>query len=419
MFASLFGGDSPLRVLKNRNYRLYFAGQLMSVSGNWMQSVAQSWLVYRLTQSGYWLGIITFSVHMMAFVFSPVAGVVADQRDRRKILIVVQTVAIIQAFLLGALVLSGHVVLTHVVILAALLGCVNAFDMTTRHTFSIDLVGKTELSSAIVLNSVVINLSRIIGPVLAGFLIGVVGEGWCFILNGLSCVPVLVGLLTMKINRPIVIKKTGANNSLFGNMLEGLSYTLRHRIIFRLMLVSAGVCLVASPFVVLLPLFAEKVLGGGASTLGWLTSALGAGAVVGALGASRAATSSGIRKQLVVYVTLWGVGLALMGLSSSVPLSLLAMAFIGYCMMNVFPTLNNTIQQMVDDSMRGRVVALYTMTFLGTMPLGSLALGWLSDHYGAAAVTIGMGTITMLIGASLMLILDERFQFTHAHERVT
>lgn len=406
MLKQMFSGgsvrSSPLRVLKNPNYRIYFIGQLISVSGTWMQSVAQSWLVYRLSDSGYWLGIINFAVHMTAFVFSPIAGVVADQVDRRKILMTVQMISILQSLTLGLLILSGKVELWHVLGLASLLGCVNAFDMTTRHAFSIDMVGKAELTSAIVLNSVVINLSRVAGPALAGALIGVVGEGWCFLLNSLSSLPVLLGLAMMKIKK-LPLTATGApRNSILGNMVEGMDYALRNLPILRVLIVSAGVCLFASPFVVLLPVFAKKVLGGDSSTLAYMTSALGIGAVIGALVVVRETAMSQIRRQIVRYTILWGGGIVALGVSTNLVATLVAMFFIGYFMMSLFPTMNNAVQHMVQDNMRGRVMSLYTMTFLGTMPLGSLAMGWLSDRFGAQSVAIASGLITASIGVFLI-----------------
>lgn len=390
----------PLQVLKNSNYRVYFIGQLISMSGTWMQSIAQSWLVYRLSHSGTWLGVITFAVHMTAFVLSPVAGVVADQFDRRKILVATQVVAIAQALCLGALLLSGHVQLWHVVALAAVLGCVNAFDITTRQAFAVDMVGKADLTSAIVLNAVVINVSRVVGPAAAGFLIGVVGEGWCFLLNGLSTLPVLVGLLLMRIERP---NRAGApRNSVVGNMAEGWAYALRHRVILRLLVISASVCFFGSPFVVLLPVFAKSVLGGDANTLAWLTGVMGLGAVLGALGVARRTNVTHIRRQIVRYTILWGVGIAVLGASKSLALSLVTMFYIGYVMLSLFPTLNNAIQQLVHDGMRGRVMSLYTMSFLGTMPVGSLAIGWLSDKFGAPHVAMVSGGLTASIGLALI-----------------
>lgn len=392
---------SPLRVLKNPSYLTYFAGQLVSMSGTWMQSVAQGWLVYRLSHSGYWLGLISFFTQAPAFIMSPLAGVVADHFDRRKILIVVQIVEMLQALVLAALVFSGKIELGHLLWLSIVLGVVSAFDGTTRHAFAVDMVGKSELSNAIALNSVVINLARVVGPAIAGALLSAFGEAWCFTINGLSYLPVIYGLATMKLAHKRI--RSPGRLKIVRPIAEGLAYTRRHVVIFRLLILSTFICLIACPYNVLLPVFAEKVLGGKAGTFAWLTDMLGLGAVTAALLFHGGNDHQVIKRKLISDVIFWGLGLVTLGLSKNLYLSLGAMFTIGYFMMSVFPLMNNAIQQMVDDSMRGRVMSLYTMTFLGTMPFGALAMGWLADRFSAPYVVTGAGVATLAMGFALVL----------------
>lgn len=378
-----------------------------------MQSVAQSWLVYRLSHSGYWLGVITFCGQMPAFLMSPLAGVVADRADRRKVLIVVQFIELAQALVLAALVFSGAAQLWHIIVLAVLLGIASAFDMTTRHSFAIDMVGKEDLSSAIALNSVLINITRIFGPMLAGTLLAVLGEAWCFSLNAISYLPVIWSLWTMTVPRN---ERSSDGRGTWENIVEGFRYARREPVIFRLMILSALVCLIACPYVALLPIFAQNVLSGGPATLAWLTGMLGLGAVTSSLFFKGKSNSYEIRRQLTRDVLCWGAALAVLGLSRNPWLSYGAMFSIGYFMMSLFPTMNTTIQQIVEDRMRGRVMSLYTMTFLGTMPLGSLVIGWAADRFSAPRAVTGAGALTFMMG--LCFILRSQIRYRRSQQRL-
>jgi MFS family permease len=386
-------------ILKNRNYRLYFLGQLVSLSGTWMQSVAQQWLVYRITHSGYWLGVITFSLQLPAFLASPLAGVLADQVNRRKVLIFTELIAGLQACVLAALVFSGRIDLWHIIALSIVLGVINAFEMTTRTAFVIDMVGKQELSKAITLNAVMFNTSRVLGPAFAGFLLGFVGEGWCFFLNGLSYLAVTVGLLAMRLPPPAPRQATGG---LGANIVDGLIYVRRSPVLFRLLILATLLCFIAWPFMILLPIFAKQVLLGDAKTLGWLTALMGAGAVLGAFFFIRQEETAKLKRRLTRNVVGCGLSMVAFGLSKNLALSLIASFGVGCFMMTLFPTITNAVQHMVEDSKRGRVASLFSMSFLGTTPFGGLIVGWLSDRYTAPAVVIGCGVTTLALGFALV-----------------
>ncbi|OFZ54507.1 MAG: hypothetical protein A2428_15415 [Bdellovibrionales bacterium RIFOXYC1_FULL_54_43] len=392
----------PFQALKNRNYRLYFSGQLVSMIGTWMQSTVLSWLVYRLSHSATWLGIIAFSTQLPAFLASPMAGLVADRKDRRTVLLWVEIIAIIQAFMLAALFFSGKIALWHIAALSIVLGIINAFEMTTRHAFAVDLVGKTDLPSALAFNSVTINGSRMVGPAIAGLLIAPIGEGWCFVLNGLSYLAVILGLLLMKLEKRVALPFLATNP--FSQIWDAFQYTRQVPRIARLILLSAFISFFGAPYVVLLPVFAKEALQGDALTLGWLTGTSGLGAICGAFEfASRSESPEAMERKFPIRLILVGLSLATLGASSQLWLSLLATFGIGFFMMAIFPSINTTIQQIVDDSYRGRVVSLYTMSFLGTMPLGGLLAGWLADRTSALAVELSFGAIFLIVGITLHL----------------
>ncbi len=392
--------NAPFALFKNKNYRYYFTGQFITLSGNWMQSVAQAWLVYNITNSAFWLGAVSFANQIPAFLMSPYAGVIADRKNRRKIIIITETLSMLQSFVLAALVFAHAVQLWHIIVLTVMLGVVNAFEMVARHAFAVDIVGKNDLSHAIALHSVMMNGSRIIGPAFAGAILAATGEGACFLLCGLSCIPVIFWMSRMK---NVGASQSHHGGSVLGHIQEGLSYAGKHGLIWKILLLSAFVCLVSTPYTSLLPVFAKNVLSGGANTLAWLTGMLGVGAVTGAFFFSQSKDNATLKKHLIRDVLLWGCGLIAFGLSKHLLLSLVAMFMVGFYMMNLFPTMNNAIQHFVDDRMRGRVMGLYTMTFLGTMPFGCLIMGNLSDSYGAPVVVTGAGVLTFAMGAFLFV----------------
>jgi MFS family permease len=387
--------ENSFRALSNRNYRLYFSGQLISVIGNGMQLIVQAWLVYRLTHSAYWLGIISVCSQVPAFFASPFAGILADHKDRRKILLLVQVVGMLQAFLLAALVLTKTIQVWHIAILAALLGVLNAFEITTRHAFAVDLVGKNDLGSAISLNSATISASRVLGPALGGILIGPLGEGRCFLLNGISYLAVVYGLLAM--NLKMQSKEVHLADS-WEHLGETIAYIRRTPLILKFMGLATFISFVGFSYSVLLPVVAKDVLHGSPSTFAILSAAGGSGAILGAILLGNVAHIQGIYRKVFTYVWLMGCGFVLLGLSNQVWLSTIAMFLVGCFMMGAFPIINTSIQNVVEDSKRGRVMSIYTMTFFGATPLGSLLAGFFSDRYGAQRVAIASGLTCIVFG---------------------
>lgn len=390
---------STFSAFRNPNYRTYFAGQMLSMSGTWMQQVVQSWLVYRLTQSGLWLGLITFATQAPAFLVAPFAGVAVDSFNRRRMLIIIEVLAMLQAFALTALVLTNQIELWHIALLGTVLGLINAFEMTTRHTFAVDMVGKEDLASAISLNSVIINTSRIIGPALAGALIFRIGEGWCFFINGLSYLAVILGLLKIVVRVPELRNHTG--ESTFHQIHEAWKYARGKPFILKSFALATFLSIVGFSYMVLLPVFAQKVLHGDARVLAWLTCFNGIGAMVGSLTSGSFANRWRIKTRVTLNVLVLGLALVSFGLSHQPWLSYLSIFFVGSSLMRVFPALNTTIQLLVSDHIRGRIMSFYMMTFLGATPIGHFAAGWLSDHIGASMVTVGSGIICFIVGIIL------------------
>jgi len=388
-------------VLKNRNYRLYFLGQIVSMSGTMMQSTVQAWLVYRLSDAASWLGIISLANQLPAFLISPIVGVIVDRYDRRKVLIWVELVAMIQAACLAILVYTDHITLAWLALLSVMLGLVTAFELTTRHTLAADLVDRSELHSALAMNSVTINGSRVIGPALAGLLIHQLGEAGCFLLNALSYVAVIVGLIRMRmIQRQILPQNTQVGVT--RRMIQGLDYVQTQPRIKKLFALAILISFVAFPYNVLLPVFAKDQLHGDATTLGWLSGMTGLGAVAGALVLGSRNWTDRLRQILSICVFMVGLSLVILGYSRSLPLSLTAMLMLGFFLMSAFPLVNTAIQQKVSDDMRGRVISLYTMTFLGAMPLGGVVQGWLADRIGAGAITMISGSICVATALGLI-----------------
>jgi MFS family permease len=388
--------------LKNPNYRLYFIGQLLSVSGTFMQGIAQSWLVYKMTGSAAWLGIITFCTNAPAFLFSPLAGAAADRFERRKILLAVQWLSMLQALALTALVYTNTATIYLIALLAILLGMINAFDMPTRHAFVVDMVNKEEMSHAIALNSIIMNSSRIIGPAIAGVVIGIAGEKLCFALNGLSYIAAIVAL--MKIvprQRTISTSKDG----LVTSIKSGARYVLGNKYILGLIAFIGLISFIAPSFMVLLPVVAKQLLHGDARTYSSLISCLGVGAIAGAFFIANETGEKLMRRLLARNLLMIGISFLVMAFSRLYWLSLGAAFAHGFFNMTVFPRVNNAIQQTVDDKLRGRVSAIYTMVFLGLMPLGSLLSGWLSQRIGVNGTLYGAGICCILIALIIGLRL--------------
>mgnify|MGYP001587272187 CR=1 FL=1 len=380
---------------------------MVSMAGTWMQSTVQAWLVYRLSHSTGWLGIITFCTQFPAFIISPVAGIIADHKDRKKILMWTGIVGLLQALALSALVFTGQVNLWHITFLSVVLGLVNGFELTTRHAFAMDLVGKSDLNSAIALNSTTINSSRILGPALAGICINWIGEAWCFIINSMSYLAIIASLLMIKMEpRTAAITDSIRIYPALSELRAAITYIRGVKRIRRLMLIAAAVSFVAFPYTVLLPAFAKTILHGDAVTLSSLMAMTGFGAIMGALASVTVLNDRYIERKLTMSMVKTGGCLCVLGLSNTLWLSLLCTFGLGFFLMGMFPIINTAIQQTIEDSLRGRVLSLYTMTFLGAMPLGGLMAGWLADHLGVQTVTISTG----IICAGLGLIFNSSFQ---------
>lgn len=385
-----------LRAFKHRNYRLFFSGQGISLIGTWMQQIALGWLVYRLTDSAFLLGVVSFSSQIPTFLLASFAGVLADRYDKHKIIIVTQFMAMIQATILAILTLTDSIHVWHVISLAVFIGVINAFDMPTRQTFIIDLVeDKNDLPNAIALNSSMFNAARLIGPTIAGILISLFGEGICFLINAISYIAVISALLSMRIKpSTIEVKK----EKVLKGLKEGIKYAYNF-IPIRTLLILIGIAnLAGMPYTVLMPVFAKDILHGDANTLGYLLGAVGVGAFVGAMYLASRKTVIGLGKWISIAGTIFSIGLILFSFSTSLLFSVPLMVLAGFGMMMTMASSNTLIHTLVDDDKRGRIMSLYVMAFMGTAPFGSLIAGALSNEIGAPN-TILLSGITCLFSA--------------------
>jgi MFS family permease len=389
-----------LRSLRHRNFQLFFAGQLISLTGTWMQSVAQSWLVYRLTDSGLLLGLVGFAGQFPVLLLAPVGGSVADEFSRHRIVLATQAASMFLALTLAFLTLAGQVQIWHVFVLAALMGVVNAFDIPARQAFLVEMVGRSDLMNAIALNSSMFNGARIIGPAVAGILVALIGEGWCFLLNGVSYIAVLAGLLAMRLPAREVSPRKG---SALGHIIEGIQYVARTGPIRTLLLLLGLISLMGTPFSVLMPIFADRILHGGPSGMGLLLGASGVGALAGALMLAARTNVRGLGRWVAVSAVVFGASLVLFSLSRSFTLSMLLLIPVGFFMMVEMGSTNTLIQAMVPDHYRGRVMAVYSMMFMGMAPFGALLAGALSRFLGAPA-TVAAGGLACLAGGALFWI---------------
>jgi MFS family permease len=382
------------RALRHRNFQLFFSGQLISLIGTWMQSVAQSWLVYRLTGSALLLGSVGFASQIPVFLFAPLGGIAADRFKRRRIVIGTQVAAMLLAFVLAVLTLSGRIQVWHVFMLASLLGIVNAFDIPGRQSFLVDMVGKEDLMNAIALNSSMFNGARVIGPAIAGILVAKIGEGWCFLGNAVSYIAVIIGLLMMRVHSPSRAFKA----SPFEHMMEGFRFVEKTAPIRALLLLLGIVSLVGMPYVVLMPIFADQILHGGARGLGILMGATGVGALFGALTLAFREGVKGLGRWVAWCCAGFGASLVIFSLSHKFWVSVILLLPVGYTMMLQMACSNTLIQVMVPDALRGRVMAVYSMMFMGMAPIGALLGGALAEHLGAP-LTVAIGGMASLAGA--------------------
>jgi MFS family permease len=387
--------QDTIRSLKHRNFQLFFSGQIISLVGTWMDMVAEAWLVYRLTGSSLLLGTVTFAGQLPVLLISPFAGLVADRLNRRKIVITTQFASMIIAGILAGLTLSKHVTVEQVIILAALMGVVNAFDIPARQSFLVEMVGREDLMNAIALNSSMFNAARIIGPSIAGILVASFGEGWCFFANSVSYIAVIAGLLLMKVPpRARALESV----SPFEHIAEGFRF-VRHAGPIRALLLLVGlVSLVAMPYAVLMPVFAAKILHGNARTLGILMTSAGLGALIGALMLASRRGVKGLSRIVSIACAAFGLALILFSFSHWWILSAVLLIPVGFSVMTQMGSTNTLIQSMVPDRLRGRTMAVYSMMFLGVAPFGALLSGWSADRIGAPH-TLAIGGVIAILGA--------------------
>ncbi len=387
-----------LRALHHRNFRLFYCGQAISLIGTWTQRVAIGWLVYRLTGSVFMLGLVSFIGDLPLFLVAPFAGVMADRWNQHRILIAIQTLAMVQASILAILVLTGAVEVWHAVVLSIFLGLVHAFDVPVRQSFMPDLIEKREdLGNAIALNSSMVHGARLLGPSLAGILIAATGEGICFLLNAVSYIAVIAALIAMKISPK---EKAAGNIRVMKELQEGLAY-VSHSVPIRSILLLLGlVSLVAMPYQVLMPVFAKDILLGGPRTFGFLVGCSGLGALAGAVYLASRKSAPGLERMIAIAAGIFGVGLITFSFSRILWLSFFLMLFSGFGMMIQMASSNTVLQTIVDDNMRGRMMGFYAMAYRGMVPLGSLLAGVLAGKIGAPG-TLLLGGVCCVSGAVL------------------
>ena len=390
------------RALRHPNFQLFFAGQSISLIGTWMTRLATTWLVYRLTHSALLLGIVTFAGQIVSFALGPFAGVWVERLNRRKLLIWTQAAAAIQSLAMAALTLAHVITLWEIIVLTALQGLINAFDMPARQSFLIQMVeDRNDLGNAIAINSSMVNGARLIGPAIAGLLIGAVGEGWCFLIDGVSYFAVIASLLMMRIK---LLDVRPSASSMLEQMREGWDYVRTFRPIRTILLLFSLLCLMGYPFAVLLPVFAVQVLHGGAATLGWLTGASGIGALVSAFSLALRKSIVGLTRMLQIAAAMLGAALILFGLSRNLWVSLVLMGFMGFGLMQSAAASNTIIQSLVPEDKRARVMSYYTMAFFGAAPFGSLLAGALAHRLGAPNTLIFTGAFC--VAGSLWFTLE-------------
>jgi MFS family permease len=389
--------QETVRSLRHRNFQLFFSGQIISLVGTWMDTVAESWLVYRLTGSSLLLGTVAFAGQIPVFFLAAIGGTVADRFDRRKIVIATQASSMVLAFILAMLTLTKRIQVWEVILLAALMGIVNSFDLPARQAFLVEMVGREDLTNAIALNSSMFNAARVIGPSIAGILVASVGEGWCFFANSVSYIAVIAGLLMMRVERR---PRKALDASPFEHIAEGFRYVRDTYPIRSLLLLAGLISLVAVPYAVLMPVFAKQILHGNATTLGVLMGATGIGALGGAIVLAARRSLKGLGRIVMLACAAFGISLILFSFSRWYVLSVILMLPLGFSVMLQMASSNTLIQTMVPDRLRGRTMAVYSMMFMGMAPIGALISGALADHIGAPW-TVTLGGLGAVIAAAV------------------
>lgn len=388
-----------LRALRHRNFQLFAGGQLISLIGTWMQTVAQSWLVYRLTGSSLLLGIVGFASQFPIFLLSPLGGTVADRYNRHRVVIGTQVSSMILASILAVLTLGHWLTVWEIITLASLLGVVSAFDIPARQAFLVEMVGREDLMNAIALNSSMFNGARVVGPAIAGVLVASIGEGWCFFANAVSFIAVIAGLLMMKLPP----RKKQQHAGMVDHIAEGFQYARRTRPVRDLLLLVGVISLAGVPYTVLMPIFADQILRGGAWGLGILMGATGIGAVLGALALASRTGVRGLGRVAAYSAAGFGSSLVVFAFSRNFTFSLIILIPVGFTLMTQMACANTLIQSMVPDRLRGRMMSLYSMMFMGMSPIGALAAGAAANWLGAPwAVAVGGAAC---VGAAVMFYL--------------
>jgi MFS family permease len=382
------------RALRHRNFRLFFGGQTISLIGTWMTRIATSWLVYRLTGSALLLGTVSFAGQIPTFLLAPFAGVWVDRLDRRQVLVWTQALSMMQSLLLAGFTLTHHITIGLVLALSVMQGLINAFDMPGRQSFMIQMVNdRRDLGNAIAINSSMVNMARLVGPSLAGMLIAVSSEGWCFLIDGISYIAVIVSLLMMRL--PAVAARR-ATTSTLTDLNAGWTYVSEFLPIRTILSLFALVSLMGMPFVVLMPIFAAQVLHGGPHTLGFLMGSMGVGALISALTLAARKSVRGLLRMIPIAAAVFGLGLVGFGLSRVTWLSMIAVMVAGAGMMQGMAGSNTIIQTIVTEDKRGRVMSYYTMAFVGMAPFGSLLAGSMAHAIGAPWTVILNGSVVLL-----------------------
>ena len=392
MAASIAWGRS-LRALRSRNYRLFFAGQSVSLIGTWMTRLAMSWIVYQLTDSAFLLGLTSFVGQIPAFFVAPIAGVWLDRWNRHRVLVITQVLAMIQSLALAVLAFTHYINLWWIIGLALVQGLINAFDMPARQAFVIEMIEeRADLGNAIALNSSMVNGAKLVGPAVAGVLIAAAGAGVCFLIDGISYIAVIFSLLAMRV---APAKPRPAAKSAMQELAEGWKYVVESPAIRSILLLLALVSVTGMPYTVLMPVVAVDLLHGGAHTLGFLMAMSGVGALASAIGLALRRSVIGLGKRIAISAALFGGGLVVLGLSRSLTISLLLMTITGFGMMQQMAASNTILQTIAADDKRGRVMSFYTLAILGMNPIGSLLAGSVAAKIGVPATMIWAGAICL------------------------
>lgn len=389
---------SIFRALRYRNFRIFFVGQGVSLVGTWMEAIAMSWLVYRLTNSPLLLGVVGFSSQIPTFILSPLAGVIADRTDRRRMLVITQALSMVQALILAVLTLTGAVRVWHLIVLGAVLGCINSFDIPTRQAFIVEMVEKREnLANAIALNSLLFNAARLIGPPIAGLIIALTGEGVCFLVNAVSFLAVIWSLLLMDSRGRAA---PAGRSDMARQLKEGFDYTFGFAPIRYILMLVSAISLMGASYVVLMPVFARDVLKGGPGTLGFLMASAGVGAIAATVYLASRKSVVGMGRMIPIFGSVFAAGLIAFSFSRAEWLSFVLLMVSGFGFMTHMACSNTILQTIVEEDKRGRVMSFYTMAFMGTAPLGCLLAGWLASRIGATNTLVVGGVFCMASSAA-------------------